>query len=393
MLFIKTNKLKQGMRLARPIYNKDGVLLYERNSKLTSQGIHSIRAFGLIGLFILEPAEPVPPMTQEDILFERFQTMTVFSLRDELNRLREEKRGPKLQVIVNNILKRYGYLDKRINFIQNLRSKEDYIYKHALNVGILCAMMTRILNMKVEEQIEVIIAALVHDIGRLDIPKQIAEKEILGEAEIDVMKSYEAAGHERIGKIFSADPNIKRICVQSRRALESFQSGDTDTKMKIVQGAKVLIVAETYDKMTAMQLKSAPDSEVTAIKHLLYNPDIYEPEVVDALIQSINILVPGVSVELNTGEKAIVIRNNDEDILRPMVLGFRNNNIMDLGDKAFSDLEVVDIMKTMDNRYIIDTKTLRENGIYVQDLEEAELHIGIEEEEAEEAEYIPGQFF
>lgn len=393
MLFIKTEKLKKGMRLARPIYNKDGVLLYERNSKLTSQGIHSIRAFGLIGLFILEPAEPVPPMTQEDILFERFQTMTVFSLRDELNRLREEKRGPKLQVIVNNILKRYGYLDKRINFIQNLRSKEDYIYKHALNVGILCAMMTRILNMKVEEQIEVIIAALVHDIGRLDIPKQIAEKEILGEAEIDVMKSYEAAGHERIGKIFSADPNIKRICVQSRRALESFQSGDTDTKMKIVQGAKVLIVAETYDKMTAMQLKSAPDSEVTAIKHLLYNPDIYEPEVVDALIQSINILVPGVSVELNTGEKAIVIRNNDEDILRPMVLGFRNNNIMDLGDKAFSDLEVVDIMKTMDNRYIIDTKTLRENGIYVQDLEEAELHIGIEEEEAEEAEYIPGQFF
>ena len=393
MLFIKTNKLKQGMRLARPIYNKDGVLLYERNSKLTSQGIYSIKAFGLIGLFILEPAEPVPPMTQEDILFERFQTMTVFSLRDELEKLREEKRGPKLQVIVNNILKRYGYLDKKINFIQNLRSKEDYVYKHALNVGILCAMMTHILNMKVEEQVEVIIAALVHDIGKLNIPKQIAEKEVLGEAEVEVMKSYEAGGHELIGKVFSTDPNIKRICIQSRRALENFQRGEIDPKLKIVQGAKVLIVAETYDKMTAMQLKSAPDSEVTAIKHLLSNPDIYEPEIVDALIQSINILVPGVSVELNTGEKAIVIRNNDDDILRPMVLGFRNNNIMDLGDKAFSDLEVVDIMKTMDNRYIIDTKTLRDNGIFVQDPEEAELHIGIEEEDAVAEEYIPGQFF
>ena len=57
--------------MARPIYNKDGVLLYERNSKLTYQGIQSIRTFGLLGLFILEPAEPVPPMTQEDILFER----------------------------------------------------------------------------------------------------------------------------------------------------------------------------------------------------------------------------------------------------------------------------------------------------------------------------------
>ena len=114
MLFVKTDRLKQGMRLARPIYNKDGVLLYERNSKLTYQGIQSIRTFGLLGLFILEPAEPVPPMTQEDILFERFQTMTVFAIREELNKIKQDKKkSPKLQSIVNNILQRYGYLNKR----------------------------------------------------------------------------------------------------------------------------------------------------------------------------------------------------------------------------------------------------------------------------------------
>ena len=67
MRFVKRDNLKTGMRLARPIYNKNGVLLYERNSKLTRQGIESIRNFGLIGIFILEPAEPVPPMTQADL--------------------------------------------------------------------------------------------------------------------------------------------------------------------------------------------------------------------------------------------------------------------------------------------------------------------------------------
>ncbi len=69
MLFVKSDDLKTGMRLARPIYNKNGVLLYERNSKLTMQGIMSIKNFGLIGIYILEPAEPVPPMTQADIDF------------------------------------------------------------------------------------------------------------------------------------------------------------------------------------------------------------------------------------------------------------------------------------------------------------------------------------
>ena len=52
------------MRLAKPIYNKMGVLLYERNTKLTLQEYNSIDNFGLIGIFILEPAEPVPSSFQ-----------------------------------------------------------------------------------------------------------------------------------------------------------------------------------------------------------------------------------------------------------------------------------------------------------------------------------------
>ena len=348
MLFVKTDKLKRGMRLARPIYNKDGVLLYERNSKLTVQGIQSIRTFGLIGLFILEPAEPVPPMTQEDIIFERFQTITVFLIKDELDKIKQDKaKGNKFQGIVNNIMQRYGNLNKRINFIQNLRSREDYIYKHSLNVAILCALMSHVLNMKWEEQMELVAAALVHDIGKMSIPKAIAKKDNPNEDELEVIATYEKAGYELIGT--------------------------------------VLAVADTYDAMTAMRLDQPPESEVVAIKHLVNHPDIYEPAIVDALIQSIDILAPGVSVELSTREKAIVIRNNEENVLRPMVLAFKDNNIIDLSSKSYQGVEVTDIMKTMDNRYVIDTQTLIDNGFSVPVKQEAEMQIGIAQEESEEA--------
>ena len=56
MKFVRTEDLKAGMRLAKPIYNKKGVLLYERNSALTAPGIASAKNFGLIGVYILEPA-------------------------------------------------------------------------------------------------------------------------------------------------------------------------------------------------------------------------------------------------------------------------------------------------------------------------------------------------
>ena len=58
MIFVRSEDLKYGMRLAKPIYNKTGVLLYERNTRLTMQGIESVKNFGLLGLYILEPAEP-----------------------------------------------------------------------------------------------------------------------------------------------------------------------------------------------------------------------------------------------------------------------------------------------------------------------------------------------
>lgn len=82
MQFVKTADLKPGMRLAKPIYNKMGVLLYERDTKLTVQGINSIENFGLIGIFILEPAEPLPPLTREDLEFEQFQTIYMFKLKE-----------------------------------------------------------------------------------------------------------------------------------------------------------------------------------------------------------------------------------------------------------------------------------------------------------------------
>ena len=79
MQFVKTADLKPGMRLAKPIYNKMGVLLYERDTLLTMQGINSIENFGLIGIFILEPAEPVPPLSREDLEFEQFQTCLLYT--------------------------------------------------------------------------------------------------------------------------------------------------------------------------------------------------------------------------------------------------------------------------------------------------------------------------
>ena len=126
MLFVKVDELRPGMRLGKPIYNKNGVLLYDRDTKLTMQAIYGIRNFGLMGLYILEPAEPVPPMTEDDINFERFQTMAVFSIREDLDLIASGKKDKGLDWLCSLILKNYPNHSAKINFVQSLLSSDDY---------------------------------------------------------------------------------------------------------------------------------------------------------------------------------------------------------------------------------------------------------------------------
>ena len=128
--------------------------------------------------------------------------------------------------------------------------------------------------------------------------------------------------------------------------------------------------------MTAMKFDEEPASEVEALKYLLNNPEVFHSKVVEALIKSINILVPGVSVELNTGEKALVLAANEADVLRPMVLMFKDNTIIDLADMdLYEDLEIKDIMKTLDNRHVMDMDLLKRNGIELEEAEYVEIPI------------------
>lgn len=364
MIFVRHENLKVGMRLAKPIYDKKGVLLYERDSKLTPQGIESVKNFGIIGLYILEPAEPVPPMSAEDIEFERFTQATSFMIADELKELHDHGRIKNLPNISASIIKGYGRLDHRINFVQNLRSKEDEIAKHSLYCAMLCAMITHKLNVKLSDQNETVNAAIVHGVGRLDVPEDVRNKRELSDGDKRLIYECKKRGEGIIESAFLSTPGITRIVSQSTRMLHAFDEGHELDIRKNVVGAKVLCLARVFDNMTAMNDVNEPSSEISAVKFLMAHEEFFEKEMVNALVDSINLLAPGTTVELTNGDKGLVITENTYNILEPVVLSFNDNQIIDLGQKLiYGDLGIKDVMKTMDNRNIIDKEALKRAGI------------------------------
>lgn len=72
---------------------------------MSVQAIESIRNFGLIGVYVLEPAEPLPPMTQEDLEFERFQIKAVSAIEEELDRILKTRKQSRIQTIADMVIR------------------------------------------------------------------------------------------------------------------------------------------------------------------------------------------------------------------------------------------------------------------------------------------------
>lgn len=364
MQFIKTEDLKPGMRLAKPIYNRLGVLLYERNTKLTPQGIASIRKFSLIGIYILEPAEPLPPLSEEEIQFEKFQTVYMFRLRDEFAKIAKGEQPDKLYDLCSNILREYGNLDHKIIFSQNIRSSGDFLYKHGLNVAILCAMISHKLGFGYEEQLALVEAALLYDLGYLYL-----DSDKLTDMENVDSEDYTQLCTARQKALLLLRPqnneyNLPKLTLKiiSEMTHPSNHKDHPEVEERTwSMTTLVLRVADRFDQMTAMRYGFEPLSEVTAITYLMEYPDFYKPDIVRALAECIHILPQGACVDLSDGEKALILESNPVNFMQPLVLKFSDNTIYDLGDpEVHEQLQILDIMKTMDNRISIDEETLKQ---------------------------------
>lgn len=364
MIFVKSDDLKPGMRLAKPIYNKSGVLLYDRNSSLTEPAIISVRNFGLIGVYILEPAEPLPPLSKEDLEFEQLQTIYMFQLRDCVGLILKGQSPEPLADLMNDIMRHYGSLNHRVNFNQNLRSGEDFIYKHALSTAILVTMMASRLKFSAEKKQTLVSAALLYDIGYQDVPLNIIEKGTdLSKEDQAVIQNALEHGLEKLTPF----RNDFEFFPRALALMHAYVYMDHPEKLsmkpdeELLNMAAILRIAEQFDQLTAMNIGHEPVSELAAIRHLLDNPKQFQPWLISVLGECIHIVPHAASVDLSSGDKGVVLVENTRDFMKPVVLRLRDNKILDLSQKdVAAEVQVIDIMKTMDNRIVVDEETIKQ---------------------------------
>ncbi len=134
------------------------------------------------------------------------------------------KKDKGLDWLCSLIIKNYGDLNHKINFVQNLRSSEDYIYKHVLNVAILSAIIAGQMGFPVGRINLLVKSAILHDIGALKL-QQLLDAEDLDDGTKEVVKKNTQETLARYGDLmrkFRASLPRCRSFIQAR-AMQRFR--------------------------------------------------------------------------------------------------------------------------------------------------------------------------
>lgn len=198
----------------------------------------------------------------------------------------------------------------------------------AMNVTTLAIMTAKTLGFTPEEIDYVGMGALFHNIGmnRVALAVRVKHEEDMSPTETKLLRMYPQLGKEMLEAIPGVAPEVIEIVHQHREYLDGtgypkhLISGDISKLARLV-GLIVEYNTLASDRRSPRYL--GPGKTLS----YLYGKMLYKfgPDVIDPFIATVTVFPPGAFVELNDGSFGLVVKNNNQDRLRPVIMLYERN--------------------------------------------------------------------
>lgn len=207
-------------------------------------------------------------------------------------------------------------------WLTRLKKTDQYSYDHAVDVSVHLMVFGRFLGlgrMAIEALGQ---AGLMQDIGKTQLdPEILGKPSALTEEEYRVVQSHVASSLELLAgqHSFSAEV-LSIIAAHHERADGSGYPRRLDGE-KLGLHAELAGLIDTYCAMTRHRVFSAAVSSQKALEMLVrMRGTKFREALVDQFVQCVGLYPIGTLVELNTGEVAVVIQQNQVRRLKPRLL-------------------------------------------------------------------------
>lgn len=206
------------------------------------------------------------------------------------------------------------------DMLHNLRSIDDSVYSHSLNVAMISRILGKWLKWSQSDLDNLVIAGLLHDIGKITIPSEILNKEgKLTDEEFEQIRQHPRAGYELI-KDLNMDSRIKKAALQHHERCDGSGYPMRVEEIMIDDFALIIAIADVYDAMTAARKYRAPLCPFQVIREFEHDGyHKYKTQFLLTFLQQIAATYQNNRVILSDGQAAKIILLNQRSLSEPLV--------------------------------------------------------------------------
>ncbi|MBR6755404.1 MAG: response regulator [Peptococcaceae bacterium] len=310
MRYISLDLVEPGTPVARTIFDEQFRVLVGVGTPLTEIIIEKLRDKGYAGVYINDKLS-------EDIIIH--ETISTELKNRGVKSLKELNIDASLEVAKRITEQLLSSSDINLDII-DLRNFNDYTYHHSVNVCVLSTIIGIRLGLSEADLIDLSIAALLHDLGKLFIVPEILNKpDKLTDEEYAIIRQHPIASYEYIKDHYaiSSTSKIATLYHHENEDGSGYPEGKKGDELHIF--SKIIHVADIYDALTSTRpyKKAYAISEV--VEYLMGGCDVlFNREIVEVFLKSVPLYPKGTMVRLSDNRSALIVANSDNP-LRPII--------------------------------------------------------------------------
>ncbi|MFZ5942570.1 MAG: HD-GYP domain-containing protein [Bacillota bacterium] len=301
---IDVENLKEGQKLAKPIYDASGRILLHKGTIIKSNYIKRLEELEIPFVYIED--QLVGPLETEDLIHDsvRIQSVKMIKTTMEQAKVSKEIDIRYVSEIVNKILDDIASASNLLVSFLDIRSKSIHLFNHSIAVAVLSIVTGMVMKLDQLKLKNLAMGAILHDIG-----KSIAQDE----------------EHASIGfNLVRQNKDINIACAHV--AFQHHERYDGTGYPRGLKGEEIHLfgaiaaIANYYDNLvspTNMRDRMYPYQAIEKI--VSESGRMFHPELVIAFTRNVVPYPVGSLVRINTGSLGVVIGLHTNFPTRPIV--------------------------------------------------------------------------
>ena len=288
MRLVPIESIRENSLLGKNIYTSDGRCLLRAGLLLTDARLKKIKEFQILSLYIIDEYSSAeiediikPELRQKSISIiketfsdiERISSTHNFEKRSISEYTKQEKKYFKsINKIADELLENVLSNKNLLLSLVDIKSMDNYTYAHCVNVAVISIVLGISLNLSKKHLNYLCIGALIHDIGKSFIPKEIVQKPgRLTPEEFEIIKRHPKYGFEFISNFFGISSHIKLIVLQHHERFDGLGYPNGITAKQISYLARIVSIADVYDALTSDRPYKRAMCPNDALEYLMSN--------------------------------------------------------------------------------------------------------------------------